>query len=198
MDLNDNGMECSIKEKNTVEIAKAIVAYARELGVMDSNEHMLFTPEPLLLCDVICSKFQDNIDEICSQQHMSSAACTLLALSAYGGVASVYYWRKDWGRLKRESLFQIISQECMGKDMNKYFCALMGFEHGAEEQESFCNLFNKLCDWVWEEYYHPYEYEDRNLIFSVILDAMHIFGMLLQTERMGLEYNERDFAMLDF
>lgn len=174
-------------EKTTVDMAAKVVAQARAMGFMGENDHMPYVVELLLGAEDVCRYIQNTFDKISEIKGEEIYPLINLSWSAYAGIEAVYYWNADYGKLKEKGILGTLCENKRFDEWEGRAYELLGIGIDTDKGEAFYDKLSDLCCWTWDKYYHPLKAEHKKECIYAMMEAMFIFGMAYEMERLGMK-----------
>lgn len=180
MEAKNSGTIC--RQESALDMAMKIVKQARETGILGANDHLPNIPEIMVEAKRTCSviirdmiKDEDGKDPV-----------LWLAWGAYAGIGAVWHWQIDWDNLKNKGIPETLLKPRGSFAMDEYVIDSIGIGFETPEGEEFTKKIYGLSMWAFGEFMVEAKGQAAIQIAHETAQAMYIFGMVLEMERLGM------------
>ena len=162
-------------------IAKAIIKYARDYKVMQPNEDFPYIPELVQDSFDICLKILKAMVSLDFEE--SKDPRNWLKWGFYTGMGAAQLWFVDPENLKKVGVAEALLQPRGVEDLDEYVLDLVGIGYQTPKGDELDGDLFMIMRYVVECFYTEIT---TNLTYMNV-QAMFIFGMAYQLERLGIK-----------
>lgn len=168
--------------ENDINMAMEIIKHSRKCGILDENENFPHIPEIIVRRKETCDKiYQDLI-----QQKDGRTPDVWLSWGAYAGMGAVWHWQVDWNHLKANGIAKTLLKPKGSFAMDEYVVDSIGIGFESAEGQDFAHEIYRLSLWVFKEFLEEVPDNQKMQMAHEAMQAMFIFGMVLEMERLGM------------
>jgi len=171
------------RRKYPIDIAAKIVEYASKKKICKPHPYAPTISELLVLAKDTCIKISEAL---ANESDKGCEPDIWLGWGAYAGMGAVCHWDMNWDNLKSKGIAETLIEPRGVCAMDEYVVDLIGIKYDSIEGTKLNTEIRVLSLWAIATFMKdvPKEY-----IFDVlrdVMEAMYIFGMVYEMERIGM------------
>lgn len=173
------------RRDNDIAMAMNIISEARRMGILEPNEKMPHIPEIMVEKKRTCLALRQELLERGKTHKDALFPLVWYLWPIYAGIGAVYHWHIDWDSLQKKGIPQTLLEPRGVYAMDEYVLDIIGIGYDTEAAKKLNAQFQALALLHSEDkidknnFYHS----DETLEF---MQAMYIFGMVFEMERLGM------------
>lgn len=171
------------RQETAIEMAVKIIDQARKDGTMGDNNKMPNIPEIMAQSKTVCSTILKDL----MNSKEGNRPDIWLAWGAYAGMGAVQHWHLDWDTLRDKGIAETLLEPRGSFAMDEYVLDIIGIGYETEEGKVFQQNIYNLAMWSFSKFLMDKSGGQMMESAFETMQAMYIFGMVLQMERLGMK-----------
>ncbi len=110
---------------------------------------------------------------------------TLCAWACYAGIGAVWKWNEDWGKLKRDGIFQTLVSPRGLDEMDEYVTDGIGWEFGSEKSDAFVDHLHLTSAIAIAKASEKNNSKELKAVEDAMI-AMYYYGMIIEMNNLGM------------
>lgn len=185
--VRDAQQSGKVKRRDSdISMALDIVLQARKMNILAQNDKMPNIPEIMAEKKRTCIVLMQELMEEGKKDKNALKPITWFTWSMYAGMGAVYHWHTDWDALKAKGIPETLLEPRGVFAMDEYVMDAIGIGFDSAEHKEIHPKLVALTMMMASEKLNPSESEITHDDILEFMQAMYIFGMVFEMERLGM------------
>lgn len=174
------------RRESDISMGMDIVNKAREMKILAPNDKMPNIPEIMAEKKRTCSIILEELIELGKKEVSARNPITWFMWAMYAGMGAVYHWNINWNDLKAKGIPETLLEPRGVFEMDEYVMDIIGIGFNSEEYKELNPKLMALAMMMSSEKLNPSKNDITRDDILEFMQAMYIFGMVFEMERLGM------------